>query len=41
MVLKRHRPYSDADHIVNIAYNVMCGGQVLNDIEVRRTMSHS
>jgi hypothetical protein len=36
VILKRHRPYSEADHILNIAYNVLCGGQVLNDIEVRR-----
>jgi hypothetical protein len=35
-ILKRRRPYSEADHILNIAYNVLCGGHVLNDIEVRR-----
>lgn len=35
-ILKRRRPYSEADHILNIAYNVMCGGAVLDDIEVRR-----
>ena len=36
-ILKRARPYRDSDHILNIAYNVLCGGQVLDDIEVRRT----
>ncbi len=35
-ILKRARPYRDSDHILNIAYNVLCGGQVLDDIEVRR-----
>jgi len=35
-VLKRHRPYQDSDHVLNVAYNLMCGGQVLDDIEVRR-----
>jgi len=35
-ILKRQRPYRDSDHILNIAYNVLCGGHVLDDIEVRR-----
>ncbi len=35
-ILKRRRPYSEADHVLNIAYNVMCGGTVLDDIETRR-----
>jgi hypothetical protein len=35
-VLKRARPYTDADHVMNIVLNVLCGGQVLEDIEVRR-----
>lgn len=35
-ILKRRRPYSEADHVMNIAYNVLCGGHVLDDIEVRR-----
>jgi hypothetical protein len=35
-ILKRARPYRDSDHILNIAYNVLCGGQVLDDIEIRR-----
>jgi hypothetical protein len=35
-ILERRRPYSDADHILNIAYNALCGGRVLDDIELRR-----
>ena len=35
-ILKRRRPYSESDHILNIAYNVLCGGRVIDDIEVRR-----
>lgn len=35
-ILKRRRPYSESDHILNIAYNALCGGTVLDDIEVRR-----
>jgi len=35
-VLKLHKPYFESDHILNIAYNQLCGGQVIEDIEVRR-----
>ena len=35
-VLKAHRPYHESDHVLNIAYNILCGGQVLEDIELRR-----
>jgi hypothetical protein len=35
-ILRMHRPYRESDHILNIAYNVVCGGSVLDDIEVRR-----
>jgi hypothetical protein len=35
-ILQRRRPYSEADHILNIVYNTMCGGFVLDDIELRR-----
>lgn len=35
-ILKCRRPYSEADHVMNIVYNVLCGGHVLDDIEVRR-----
>ena len=35
-VLKIHCPYHESDHILNIAFNAMCGGQTLDDIELRR-----
>lgn len=35
-LLKRHLPYHESDHVLNIAYNVLCGGTRLEDIEVRR-----
>jgi hypothetical protein len=35
-VLKVHQPYSESDHVLNIAYNLLCGGQTLDDIELRR-----
>lgn len=35
-ILQRHHPYRESDHIMNIVYNVTCGGKVLDDIEVRR-----
>jgi hypothetical protein len=28
-VLKAHRPYHESDHVLNIAYNVLSGGQRL------------
>lgn len=36
-LLKMHRPYHESDHVLNIAYNVVCGGQTLEDIELRRS----
>ena len=35
-VLKVHLPYHESDHVLNIAYNVACGGTCLEDIELRR-----
>lgn len=35
-VLKIHRPYHESDHVLNLAYNAMCGGVRLEDIELRR-----
>jgi len=35
-LLKRRRPYSDSDPILNIAFNALAGGRVLDDIEIRR-----
>ena len=35
-VLKRHLPYHESDHVLNIAYNTLSGGTCLDDIELRR-----
>jgi hypothetical protein len=35
-LLKLHKPYHESDHVLNIAYNTLCGGQRLQDIEARR-----
>lgn len=35
-VLKLHLPYHESDHVLNIAYNMLCGGKTLEDIELRR-----
>jgi hypothetical protein len=32
-LLKIHLPYHESDHVLNLAYNVMCGGTRLEDIE--------
>jgi len=36
-VLKRHLPYHESDHVLNIAYNALTGGKCLQDIENNRT----
>ena len=36
-LLKIHRPYHESDHVLNIAYNALCGGTRLDDIEARRS----
>jgi len=35
-LLKAHLPYFESDHVLGIAYNVLCGGTCLQDIEQRR-----
>jgi hypothetical protein len=35
-VLKRHLPYHESDHVLNLAYNAMLDGMRLEDIELRR-----
>lgn len=35
-LLKVHAPYHESDHVLNIAYNALCGGRTLDDIELRR-----
>ncbi len=32
-LLKVHLPYHESDHVLNIAYNVLCGGDCLQDLE--------
>lgn len=32
-LLKVHRPYHESDHVLNIAYSILCGGRTLDDIE--------
>jgi hypothetical protein len=36
-LLKRHQPYFESDHVLNIAYNLMAGGSRIEHLEVRRT----
>ena len=36
-LLKLHKPYHESDHVLNVAYNALCGGRRLEDIEARRT----
>ena len=35
-LLKIHLPYHESDHVLNIAYNALCGGTCLQDLELRR-----
>lgn len=35
-LLKFHVPYHESDHVLNIAYNSLCGGRTVQDIEIRR-----
>ncbi len=35
-LLKRHLPYHESDHVLNLAYNALFDGQRLEDIELRR-----
>jgi hypothetical protein len=35
-LFKLHLPYHESDHVLNIAYNVLCDGRCLQDLELRR-----
>ena len=35
-LLKVHLPYHESDHVLNVAYNILCGGTCLQDLELRR-----
>jgi hypothetical protein len=36
-LLKIHLPYHESDHVLNLAYNALCDGDCLEDLELRRT----
>jgi len=35
-LLKVHKPYHESDHVLNIAYNLLAGGDCLEDLELHR-----
>jgi hypothetical protein len=35
-LLKLHLPFHESDHVLNLAYNALCDGTCLQDIELRR-----
>src|SRR5258708_17025499 len=35
-LLKPHLPYHESDHVLNLAYNILAGGQRLEHLELRR-----
>jgi hypothetical protein len=35
-LLRFHLPYHESDHVLNFAYNALCNGTCLDDIELRR-----
>ena len=35
-LLKFHLPYQESDHVLNFAYNALCNGTCLQDMELRR-----
>jgi hypothetical protein len=35
-LLKLHKPYHESDHVLNFAYNALCDGDCLEDMELRR-----
>lgn len=39
-ILKNNKPYLDSDHILNLVFNIMCGGENLQDINKRRFDTH-
>jgi hypothetical protein len=36
-LLKLHKPYHESDHVLNFAYNALCDGDCLDDMELRRS----
>jgi hypothetical protein len=39
-VFKKRCPYYESDHVLNVAYNAMCGAVSLQEIELRRNDEH-
>jgi hypothetical protein len=35
-LFKVHLPYHESDHVLNLAYNALCAGRALEDLELRR-----
>ena len=36
VLFKIHLPYHESDHVLNLAYNALCDGRCLEDLELRR-----
>ena len=34
-LFKMHLPYHESDHVLNLAYNALCAGTCLEDLELR------
>ena len=39
-LLKRHLPYHESDHVLNLVYNILAGGTCLEDLELLRNDEH-
>jgi hypothetical protein len=39
-LLKRHLPYFDSDHVLNLTYNILVGGTCIQDLELLRNDEH-
>jgi hypothetical protein len=39
-LLKRHLPYHESDHVLNLVYNILAGGTCLQDLELLRNDEH-
>jgi hypothetical protein len=39
-LLKRHLPYHDSDHVLNLTYNILAGGTCIQDLELLRNDEH-
>jgi hypothetical protein len=40
IIFKKRCPYYESDHVLNVAYNAMCGARSLQEIELRRNDEH-